>query len=74
MLLLIYLFLYLEYFFTLLDIKKKIIFFIFFSVSLIFFSGLVISKTHEDFSVYHFQHINEISQNYVILGLANLRY
>ena len=51
--------------------KKKYLVY-FFSVSLIFFSGLVISKTHEDFSVYHFQHINEISQNYIILGLANL--
>ena len=52
--------------------KKKNYFLYFFLVSLIFFSGLVISKTHEDFSVYHFQHINEISQNYIIFGLANL--
>ncbi len=51
--------------------KKKHILNIFL-LCLLFFSGLIISKTHEDFSVYHFQHINEISENYIILGLSNL--
>ena len=58
-------------FFYLIRYKTKYLVY-FLSVSLIFFSGLIISKTHEDFSVYHFQHINEISQDYIILGLANL--
>ena len=41
-------------------------------VTFIFFSGTLISKTHEDFSVYHFQHIKEISDYYIKFGLANL--
>ena len=38
----------------------------------LFFTGLLISKTHEDFSVYHFQHIKELSDGSLIFGLANL--
>ena len=41
-------------------------------VTFILFSGTLISKTHEDFSVYHFQHIKEISDYYIKFGLANL--
>ena len=40
--------------------------------SLIFFSGILISKTHEDFSVYHFQHLKELSDNFLKFGLGNL--
>ena len=36
------------------------------------FSGILISKTHEDFSVYHFQHIKELSDGYIKFGLSNL--
>ena len=43
-----------------------------FLVVLIFFSGVLISKTHEDFSVYHFQHIKEISDQFIKFGLSNL--
>ena len=43
-----------------------------FLLTLLFFSGLLISKTHEDFSSYHFQHMREISNNYLLFGLANL--
>ncbi len=43
-----------------------------FLLTLIFFLGLLISKTHEDFTSYHFQHLREISENYLIFGLANL--
>ena len=41
-------------------------------ITLIFFSGLIISKTHEDFSVYHYQHIKELTDSYLKFGLANL--
>ena len=41
-------------------------------LSLVFFSGILISKTHEDFSVYHFQHLKELSDSYLKLGLGNL--
>jgi len=41
-------------------------------LSLIFFSGLLISKTHEDFSVYHFQHIKELTDGYIKFGMSNL--
>ena len=40
--------------------------------SIIFFSGILISKTHEDFSVYHFQHVKELSDGFIKLGLGNL--
>lgn len=46
----------------------KIIFFI----SFLLFSGILISKTHEDFSVYHFQLIKELSDGYIKFGLSNL--
>ena len=41
-------------------------------ISTLFFLGLIISKTHEDFSVYHYQHIKELTDNYLKFGLANL--
>jgi len=41
-------------------------------LSLVFFSGILISKTHEDFSVYHFQHLKELSDSYLKFGLGNL--
>lgn len=43
-----------------------------FFLTLIFFSGLIISKTHEDFTSYHFQHIKELSDGSIKFGLANL--
>ena len=43
-----------------------------FILTLLFFTGLIISKTHEDFTSYHFQHIREISDGTLKLGLANL--
>ena len=45
--------------------------FIFFLTTL-FFIGLLISKSHEDFSVYHFQHIVELSDGHIKFGLSNL--
>ena len=41
-------------------------------INLILFSVIIISKTHEDFSVYHYQHIKELTDNYLKFGLANL--
>ena len=41
-------------------------------LTLIFFSGILISKTHEDFSVYHFQHIKELTDGYIKFGMSNL--
>ncbi len=41
-------------------------------ITVLFFSGLLISKTHEDFTTYHFQHIKEISDGTIKFGLANL--
>ena len=45
---------------------------IIFLISLLLFIGILISKTHEDFSVYHFQHIKELSDGYLKFGLSNL--
>ncbi len=53
------------------NLKFKNIKFISF-LCLIFFSGLLISKTHEDFSVYHFQHIKELTDGYIKFGMSNL--
>jgi hypothetical protein len=41
---------------------------------LLFFLGIVISKSHDDFGVYHFQYVKEIynSKNYI--GIANLDF
>ncbi len=41
-------------------------------ISFLFFSGLIISKTHEDFTTYHFQHIRELTDGSIKFGLANL--
>jgi len=41
-------------------------------VTVLFFIGLLISKSHEDFSVYHFQHIVELSDGNLKFGLSNL--
>ena len=43
-----------------------------FLITILLYSGLLISKTHEDFSVYHFQHIKELSDGYIKFGLSNL--
>jgi hypothetical protein len=39
-------------------------------ITLIFFIGIIISKTHEDFLYYHLQYIREISSDKFIFGLA----
>ena len=36
------------------------------------FIGLLISKTHDDFSLYHFQYLKELSDDALKLGLANI--
>jgi hypothetical protein len=36
------------------------------------FVGLLISKTHDDFTLYHFQYLKELSDNALKLGLANI--
>ena len=36
------------------------------------FVGLLISKTHEDFNLYHYQHLKEIFEGELKFGLANL--
>ena len=43
-----------------------------FFLCLLFFSGLIISKTHEDFTTYHFQHVRELTDGSIKFGLANL--
>jgi hypothetical protein len=43
-----------------------------FWLTTLFFIGLLISKSHEDFSVYHFQHIVELSDGNIKFGLSNL--
>jgi len=52
--------------------KKSIKFSMIFLIS--FFLGIVISKSHDDFGVYHFQYVKEIynSKNYI--GIANLDF
>ena len=42
-----------------------------FLINIIFFSGLLISKLHEDWP-YHFNYIQQISLNKPIIGIANL--
>jgi hypothetical protein len=36
------------------------------------FIGLLISKTHDDFALYHFQYLKELSDGTLKLGLANI--
>ena len=36
------------------------------------FVGLLISKTHDDFALYHFQYLKELGDNALKLGLANI--
>ena len=68
---------YLNVFFLILGFfiffKKKLDYSSVFFISL-FFLGIVISKSHDDFGVYHFQYIKEIynSRNYI--GIANLDF
>jgi hypothetical protein len=64
------LFLILGFFFFL---KKKLDHFSVFFISF-FFLGIIISKSHDDFGVYHFQYIKETynSRNYI--GIANLDF
>ena len=49
-------------------VKTKGVFFLF----LIFYIGLLISKTHEDYIPYHFKYIDIITNYNLILGLGNL--
>ena len=51
------------------NLKNNIIefFFIF-----ILFSGLIISKTHDDFIAYHLRYIYHITENNLILGSGNI--
>jgi hypothetical protein len=68
---------YLNVFFLILGfsffLKKKLDYFPVFFISL-FFLGIIISKSHDDFGVYHFQYIKETynSRNYI--GIANLDF
>jgi len=41
-------------------------------IPLLLFLGLLISKTHEDFHLYHYQHLNEIVDGSLKFGMANL--
>lgn len=41
-------------------------------VTILFFIGLLVSKSHEDFPAYHFQHIVELSDGNLKFGLSNL--
>jgi hypothetical protein len=68
---------YLNVFFLILGffffLKNKLDYFSVFFISL-FFLGIIISKSHDDFGVYHFQYIKETynSRNYI--GIANLDF
>lgn len=39
---------------------------------IIFFSGLLISRTHDDFGAYHYQYLKELMEGKPTLGIANL--
>tara|TARA_B100000579_G_C22846258_1_gene864560 strand:+ start:1265 stop:2947 length:1683 start_codon:yes stop_codon:yes gene_type:complete len=41
-------------------------------ISSVFFIGLIISKSHEDFFSYHYQYVAELSENIIKIGLTNL--
>tara|TARA_B100000674_G_C37942898_1_gene963469 strand:- start:757 stop:2442 length:1686 start_codon:yes stop_codon:yes gene_type:complete len=49
---------------------SKIIFFI----SIIVFSALLISKTHDDFSYYHFPFTKYLTENKIIFGMGNINH
>ena len=49
-----------------LKIFKKIIF------PIVLILGIFISKTHEDFHLYHFQHLKELTDGSIKFGMANL--
>lgn len=49
---------------------SKIIFFI----SIVVFSALLISKTHDDFSYYHFPFTKYLTENKIIFGMGNINH
>ena len=63
------------FYFLIIKIKNKkkfskIIFFI----SIIVFSALLISKTHDDFSYYHFPFTKYLTENKIIFGMGNINH
>jgi hypothetical protein len=51
-------------------IDKNLIFLIFYL--LILFSGVIVSKSHDDFTLYHFQYFNELVNLPIKIGIGNL--
>ena len=64
------LFLGIIFFFRNIIVDKKIIYLILYL--LILFSGLIISKSHDDFTLYHFQYFNELVNLPIKIGIGNL--
>lgn len=58
------------FFFRNIKLDKKIIYLILYL--LILFSGLIISKSHDDFTLYHFQYFNELVNLPIKIGIGNL--
>lgn len=58
------------FFFKNVKIDKKLIFLILYLIVL--FSGVIISKSHDDFTLYHFQYFNELVNLPIKIGIGNL--
>jgi len=58
------------FFFKNIKIDKKLIFLILYLIVL--FSGVIISKSHDDFTLYHFQYFNELVNLPIKIGIGNL--
>ena len=53
--------------------KKKFLFYIF-SIAILFFTLLLISKTHDDFSYYHFPFTKYLTEQKIIFGMGHLNH
>lgn len=51
------------------NLKTKIKYLV---IPCLLFPGILISKTHDDFVLYHYSYLNEFSQSNLILGLGNI--
>ena len=62
------------YFLTIKIKNKKEFSKIIFLISIIVFSALLISKTHDDFSYYHFPFTKYLTENKIIFGMGNINH
>ncbi len=58
------------FFFKTIKLDKKFFYLLFFLF--ILYPGLIISKSHDDFTLYHFQYLNELVNLPIKIGMGNL--